>query len=94
MASHGYLILDTLDMIEYDPCVFQISSELYLIYQVHPGFGPQLGHLENKHLVGIQALIRELVFLNVGPMAIAFECGNAIHDPKSSNICGDIVFNA
>jgi hypothetical protein len=28
----------------------------------------------------------ELVLLNVGPAAIAYERGDAIHDPKSSNI--------
>jgi hypothetical protein len=51
MASHGGPILDTLDVIEHDPRVFQISSRLHSIDQVHPGSGPHLGHLENKHLV-------------------------------------------
>jgi hypothetical protein len=51
VASHGGPILDTLDMIEHDPCLFQISSGLHSIDQVHPGSRPYLGHLENKHLV-------------------------------------------
>jgi hypothetical protein len=51
VASHSGPILDTVDVIEHDPHVFQISSGLHLIDQVHPGSGPHLGHLENKHLV-------------------------------------------
>jgi hypothetical protein len=96
MASHGGPKLDTLDVIEHDPGVFQISSGLCSFNQVHPGSGPYLGHLENKHLVGIRALSRELVLLNVGLVATAPEHGNAVHDPKSSNIPerGDVVLNA
>jgi hypothetical protein len=51
MASHGGPILDTLDKIEHDPRMFQISSGLHSIDQVNPRSGPYLGHLENKHLV-------------------------------------------
>jgi hypothetical protein len=63
---------------------------------VHPGSEPDLGHLENIHLVEVRALSRELVFLNVGPVATASEIGNAVHDPKSLNIpeCNDVVLNA
>jgi hypothetical protein len=53
VASHGGPMLDTLDVIEYDPCFLQISSGLHLFDQVHPGSGPHLGHLENKHLVQV-----------------------------------------
>jgi hypothetical protein len=56
VASHGGPMLDTLDMIEYDPHVLQISSELHSFDQVHPRSGPHLGHLENKHLVRVRAL--------------------------------------
>jgi hypothetical protein len=96
MASHGGPKLDTLEVIEHDPGVFQISSGLHSFDQVHPGSGPHLGHLENKHLVGIRALSRELVLLNVGLVATALEHGDAVHDPKSSNILerGDVVLNA
>jgi hypothetical protein len=51
VASRGGSILDTLDVIEHDPRVVQISFGLHSIDQVHPGSGPYLGHLENKHLV-------------------------------------------
>jgi hypothetical protein len=62
---------------------------------VHPRSGPHLGHLENKHLIGVRALFWELIFLNVGLVATASEHGDAVHDPKSSNIpeCGDVVLN-
>jgi hypothetical protein len=96
MASHGGPKLDTLDVIEHDPGVFQISSGLHSFDQVHSGSGPHLGHFENKHLVGIRAVSRELVFLNVGLVATAPEHGDVVHDSKSSNIPerGDIVLNA
>jgi hypothetical protein len=96
VASHGGPLFDTLDVIEYDPLVFQISSGLHSFDQVHPGSGPHLEHLENKHLVRIRALARELVLLNEGPVATASECGDVVHDPKSSNILerGDVVLNA
>jgi hypothetical protein len=89
-------MLDTLDVIEHDPCVLQISSGLHSFDQVHPRSGPHLEHLENKHLVQIRALPRELVFLNVGPVATTSKHGDAIHDPESSNKpeSGDIVLNA
>jgi hypothetical protein len=89
-------MLDTFDVIEYDPRVLQISTWLHSFDQVHPGPKPYFGHLENKHLVGVRALSRELVLQNIGPVATAFEHGDAIHDPKSLNIpkCSDIVFNA
>jgi hypothetical protein len=89
-------MLDTLDVIEHDPRVLQISSGLYSFDQVYPGSGPHLKHLENKHLVGVRAMSRELVLMNVGLVAIASEHGDAIHDPKSSNIpeLGDVVLNA
>jgi hypothetical protein len=63
---------------------------------LHPGSGPHLGHLENKHLVGIRALSRELVLLNIGLVATASERGDAVHDSNSSNIpeCGDVVLDA
>jgi hypothetical protein len=96
VASHGCPILDTLDVIEHDPRVFQISSGLHSIDQVHSGSGPHLGHLENKHLVGVGALTQALVLLNVGLVATASERGDAVHDPKSSNILerGDVVLDA
>jgi hypothetical protein len=96
VASHGCPILDTLDVIEHDPRMFQISSGLHSIDQVHSGSGPHLGHLENKHLVGVRALTRELVLLNVGLVATASERGDAVHDPNSSNIPerSDIVLDA
>jgi hypothetical protein len=96
MASHGGPMLDTLDVIKHDPRILQISSGLHSFDQVHSGSGPHLGHLENKHLVQIRALSRELVLLNVGLVARASEHGNAVHDPKSSYILerGDVVFNA
>jgi hypothetical protein len=89
-------MLDTLDVIEHDPRILQISTRLHSFDQVHPRSGPHLGHLENKHLVGVRALSRELVLMNVGLVAIASEYGNAVHDPKSSNILkhGDVVLNA
>jgi hypothetical protein len=95
MASHGGPMLDMLDMIVHDPCVFQISSGLHSFDQVHPGSEPYLGHLENKYLVRVRALSRELVLLNVGLVATASEHGDAVHDPKSSNIHerGDVVLN-
>jgi hypothetical protein len=85
-------MLDTLDMIEHD----QISSGLHPIDKVHPRSEPHLGHLENKYLVRVRALTRELVLLNIGPVATASERGNAVHDPKSLNIPerGDIVLDA
>jgi hypothetical protein len=46
-----YSILCCDNVIEHDPRVFQISSRLHSIDQVHPGSGPHLEHLENKHLV-------------------------------------------
>jgi hypothetical protein len=57
---------------------------------------PHLGHLENKHLVGVRALTQELILLNVGPVAIASKRGDAVYDPKSSNIpeYGDVVLDA
>jgi hypothetical protein len=96
VASHGGPMLDTLDVIKHDPRMFQISSGLHPIDQVHTRSGPHLGHLENKHLVGIRALTRELVLLNVGPMATASKLGDAVHDPKSLNIPkrGDVVLGA
>jgi hypothetical protein len=96
VASHGGPLFDTLDVIEHDPRVFQISSGLHSFDQVHPGFGPHLGHLENKQLVRVRALAQELVFLNEGPVATASECGDVVHDSKSSNILerGFIVLNA
>jgi hypothetical protein len=96
VASHGGPILDTLDVIEHDPRVFQISSGLHSINQVHSRSGPYLEHLENKHLVWVRALTRELILLNVGLVATASERGDAVHDPKPSNIpeCGDIVLDA
>jgi hypothetical protein len=96
VASHGGPILDTFDAIKYDPCVFQISSGLHPIDQVHPGSGPYLKHLENKHLVGIRALTQELVLLNVGLVATASERGDTIHDSKSLNIPerGDVILDA
>jgi hypothetical protein len=53
MASHGGPVLDTLDVIKHDPRIFQISSGLHLIDQVHLGSRPHLGHLENKYLVQV-----------------------------------------
>ena len=50
VASHCDPMLDTLDVIEHDPYVFQISSRLHSFDQVHPGSGPHLWHLENKYL--------------------------------------------
>jgi hypothetical protein len=96
VANHGGPILDTLDVIEHDPRVFQISSGLHPINQVHPRSGPHLGHLEKKFLIGVQALTRELVLLNVGLVATASEHGNVVHDSKSSIIpeCGDVVLDA
>jgi hypothetical protein len=96
VASHGGPILDTLNVIELDPRLFQISSGLHLIDQVHPRSGPHLGHLKNKHLVGVQALTRELVLLNIGLVATTSERGDAIHDPKSLNVPkrGDVVLDA
>jgi hypothetical protein len=89
-------MLDMLDVIEHDLRISQISSRLHLFDQMHPRSGPHLGHLENKHLVGIRALSRELVLLNIDPMATTSEHGDAVHDPKSSNIPerGDVVLNA
>jgi hypothetical protein len=89
-------MLDTLDVIEYDPRVLQISIGLHLFDQVHPRSGPHLGHLKNKHFFGVRALSWELVLLNVGPIATTSKHGNAVHDPKSLNIpeCGDVVLNA
>jgi hypothetical protein len=88
-------MLDTLDVIEHDPRVLQISTGLHSFDQVYPRSGPHLGHLENKHLFGVRALSQEFVLLNVGPVATASEHGNAVHDPKSSNILerGDVVLN-
>jgi uncharacterized NAD(P)/FAD-binding protein YdhS len=79
-------MLDTLDVIEHDPRVLQISTGLHSFDQVYPRSGPHLG---------VRALSRELVLLNVGPVATASEHGNAVHDPKSSNILerGDVVLN-
>jgi hypothetical protein len=96
VASHGGPVLGMLDVIEYDPRMFQISSGLYPIDQVHPGSGPHLGLLENKHLVRVRALTRELVLLNVGLVATASERGDAVHDLISSNIPerGDVVLDA
>jgi hypothetical protein len=89
-------MLDTLDVIEHDPRVFQISSGLHAIDQVYLGFGPYLGYLENKHLVGVRALTWELILLNVGLVATTSESGNTVHHPKSSNIPerGDVVLDA
>ena len=96
MASHGGPLFDTLNVIKHNPRVLQISFGLHSFDQVYPRSEPYLGHLENKHLLYIQALARELVLLNVHPMDTAYECGNAVHDPKSSNIPerSDIVLNA
>jgi hypothetical protein len=96
VVSHGGPMLDMLDVIEHDPRVFQISSGLHSIDQVHPGSGPHVEHLENKHLVGVRALTHELILLNVGPVAIASERGDAVYDPKSSNIPerGDVILDA
>jgi hypothetical protein len=96
VASHGGPILDMLDVIKHDPRVFQISSGLHPIDQVHPGSRPHLGHLENKYLVGIRALTRELVLLNIGLVATASERGDAVHDHKSSirPERGDVVLDA
>jgi hypothetical protein len=64
MASHGGPMLDTLDVIKHDPRVLQISSRLHSFDQVHPRSRPRLKHLENKYLVRVRALSRELVLLN------------------------------
>jgi hypothetical protein len=89
-------MLDRLDMIEHDPRVLQISTRLHSFDQVYPRSGPHLGHLENKHLVEVRALSRELVLLNVGLVATASEHGDVILDPKSSNIPerGDVILYA
>jgi hypothetical protein len=89
-------MLDTFDVIEHDPRVLQISSRLHLFDQVHSRSGPHLEHLEIKHLVRVRVLSRELILLNVGPVATASEHGNAVHDPKSSNIpkSGDVILDA
>jgi hypothetical protein len=83
-------------VIEHDPCVLQISTGLHSFDQVHSRSGPHLGHLENKHLIRVRALSRELVLLNVGLVATASEHGHAVYDPKSSNILerGDVVLSA
>jgi hypothetical protein len=96
VASHGGPKLYTLDVIEHDPHVLQISSRLHSFDQVYPGYGPYLRHLENKHLVRVQALAQELVLLNVSLVTTTSERGNAVHDPKSLNTpeCGDVVLNA
>jgi hypothetical protein len=96
VVSHGSPMLDTLDVIELNPRFFQISSRVHSFDQVHPESGPHLGYLENKHLVRVRALSWELVLLNVGLVATAPELGDAVHDPKSSNIpeCGDVILNA
>jgi hypothetical protein len=75
-----------LDVIEHDPQVLQISSGLHLFDQVYPRSGPYFGHLENKHLVRVRALFRELVLLNVDLVATTSKHGNVVHDPKSLNI--------
>jgi hypothetical protein len=74
----------------------RIPDLLRVAFRLHPGSGPHLGHLENKHLVGIRALSRELVLLNIGLVATASERGDAVHDSNSSNIpeCGDVVLDA
>jgi hypothetical protein len=89
-------MLDTLDVIKHNPRMFQISSGLHLFDQMHPESGPHPRNLENKHLVGVRALSLELILLNVGPVATASKHGDAVHDPKSSNILerGDVVLNA
>ena len=56
VASHGGPLFDTLDVIEHDPCVLQISYRLHLFDQVHPGSGPHLRHLKIKHFVCVQAV--------------------------------------
>jgi hypothetical protein len=50
VASHGGPILDMLDVIEYDPRVFQISSWLHPIDQVYPGSGPTSDILKTNTL--------------------------------------------
>jgi hypothetical protein len=82
MASYGGPILDSLDVIEHDISILQISSGLHSFDQVHPGSGPHFGYLENKHLIKVRALSRELVLLNIGPVATTFENGDAVHDPN------------
>jgi hypothetical protein len=96
VASHDGLMLDILDVIEHDPLIFQISFGLHLFDQVHPGSEPHPGHIENKHLVQVRALSRELILLNIGPVATASKHGDAVHDLKSSYIPerGDVVLNA
>ena len=96
MANHSGPMLNMLDVIKRDPHVLQISSGLHLIDQVHPKSKPHLEHVENKYLVQFRASSRELILLHVGLMAIASEHGNAIHDPKSSNIPerGNVILNA
>ena len=51
-----------------------------------PDPGPTSDILKTNTFVKIWALIRELILLNIGLVAIASERGNAIYDPKSLNI--------
>jgi hypothetical protein len=51
MASHGGPMLHTLEVIEHNPRILQISTGLHLFDQVHPRSGPHLRHLENKPLL-------------------------------------------
>ena len=46
---------DTLDVIEHNPRFLQIFSKLHSFDQMYPGSRPHLKHLENKHLVQVQA---------------------------------------
>jgi hypothetical protein len=89
-------MLDTFNVIEHDPRVIQISIGLHSFDHMHPGSRPHLRHLENKHLVGVRALSQELVLLNVSLVATASKHGDAVHDPKSSNIPerSDVILNA
>ena len=89
-------MLNTLNVIKLNPHILQISSELHSIDQVYPGSGPYLKHLKNNHLVGIRALARKLVLLNVGLVATASARCDAVYDSKSLKILerGDIVLDA
>lgn len=48
MAGHGGLVLNTLDMVENDLCVGQITSGLHAPKKVDTAIGANLEHVEDE----------------------------------------------
>src|ERR1700737_3914763 len=86
MSGHGGPPFDPLDVIRHHPRVLKVPTRLHSTNQIHSTSRTNLRHLEDEHLVRIVTLSWELVPLDVGPIANAFEFCDAIHNTEPPQI--------